>query len=192
MMKNLSAIDYQNAADKLGVPVAAVKAVAEVESAGDGMLPDGRPKILFERHVFLRQLKAAGIANDGLPSDLVNEHAGGYSGGVAEHARLDRATKIHRDSALQSCSWGAFQLMGYHWQRLGYPRLQDFINAMYRGDAAHLDAFVRFILADTYLLKALRALDWPEFARRYNGPGYAANQYDKKMAAAFKKYSENR
>lgn len=191
-MKNLSAIDYQNAADKLGVPVAAVKAVAEVESAGDGMLPDGRPKILFERHVFLRQLKSAGIATDGLPSDLVNQRAGGYSGGVAEHNRLDRATKIHRDSALQSCSWGAFQLMGYHWQRLGYPRLQDFINAMYRGDAAHLDAFVRFILADTNLLKALRALDWPEFAQRYNGPGYAANQYDKKMAAAFKKYSENR
>ncbi|WP_337263331.1 MULTISPECIES: N-acetylmuramidase family protein [unclassified Serratia (in: enterobacteria)] len=191
-MKNLSMIDYQNAAARLSVPVAAIHAVAEVESAGSGLLPDGRPKILFERHVFLRQLSAAGIQTDGLPSDLANKQPGGYSGGVAEHERLERAAKIHRASALQSCSWGAFQLMGYHWQRLGYPSLQDFINAMYRGEAAHLDAFVRFILADNGLLKALRALDWPDFARRYNGPGYAANQYDKKMAAAFKKYSESR
>ena len=38
-----------SAANKLGCEVAAVRAVVDVESGG-GFLPDGRPKILFERH----------------------------------------------------------------------------------------------------------------------------------------------
>ncbi|KFK92204.1 MULTISPECIES: N-acetylmuramidase family protein [unclassified Serratia (in: enterobacteria)] len=184
-MSNLTSQDYQRAAALLGVPGAAVQAVAEVESAGAGMLPDGRPKILFERHVFRRLLLEKGIKVDGLPVDLVNSAAGGYSGGAAEHERLARAAKIERECALQSCSWGAFQIMGYHWKLLKYRTLQAFINAMYRGDAAQLEAFVRFINANSVLVKALRMLDWAAFAKSYNGPGYASNNYDKKMAAAF-------
>jgi N-acetylmuramidase len=44
--------DYQAAAQSLGCEVAAVKAVAAVESAGHGFLPNGKPKILFEAHIF--------------------------------------------------------------------------------------------------------------------------------------------
>jgi hypothetical protein len=184
-MSNLTSQDYQRAATLLGVPCAAVQAVAEVESVGRGMLPDGRPKILFERHVFRRLLLEKGSKIDALPADLVNRAAGGYSGGAAEHDRLARAANIERECALQSCSWGAFQIMGYHWKSLKYTTLQSFINAMYSGDVAQLEAFVRFINANSALVKALRALDWPAFAKGYNGPGYAINNYDKKMAAAF-------
>lgn len=184
-MSNLSSQDYLRAAALLGVSSAAVQAIAEVESVGAGMLPDGRPKILFERHVFRRLLLEQGTKVEGLPVDLVNRTAGGYRGGIAEHARLARAVSIDRQCALQACSWGAFQIMGYHWQLLQYPGLQAFINAMYRGEAAQLEAFVRFIKANSPLLKALRALDWAAFAKGYNGPGYATNHYDKKMAAAF-------
>ncbi|OMQ22250.1 N-acetylmuramidase family protein [Serratia oryzae] len=184
-MNSLTSQDYQRAATLLGVPCAAVQAVAEVESVGRGMLPDGRPKILFERHVFRRLLLEKGMKTDGLPTDLVNGAVGGYSGGAAEHERLARAASIERECALQSCSWGAFQIMGYHWKLLKYPNLQAFINAMYSGEAAQLEAFVRFINANPVLTKALRALDWASFAKGYNGPGYASNNYDKKMAAAF-------
>ncbi|WP_262919099.1 N-acetylmuramidase family protein [Niabella hibiscisoli] len=45
--------DFQDAARQLNCEVAAIKAVAEVESKGDGFLPTGEPKILFERHIFL-------------------------------------------------------------------------------------------------------------------------------------------
>ena len=48
--------DYQAAATKLGVDIASVRAVASVESNGKGMFPDGRPAILFERHIFYREL----------------------------------------------------------------------------------------------------------------------------------------
>ncbi|AHG21267.2 peptidoglycan-binding protein [Chania multitudinisentens RB-25] len=184
-MSNLIFQDYQRVVELLGVPGAVVQAVAEVESAGAGMLPDGRPKILFERHVFRRLLLEKGVKVDGLPADLVNRVAGGYSSGAAEHDRLARAVEIERECALQSCSWGAFQIMGYHWNLLKYPNLQAFINAMYNSEADQLEAFVRFINANSALVKALRALDWAAFAKGYNGAGYASNNYDKKMAAAF-------
>jgi hypothetical protein len=119
--------------------------------------------------------------------DIVNPKSGGYSGGAAEHERLGRAAAIDRECALSSCSWGAFQIMGYHWKGLGYASQQAFINAMYASESQQLDAFVRFIKADPVLVRALKALDWPAFARRYNGPNFSRNQYDKKMSNAYNK-----
>lgn len=58
MPNSLTETDYKSAAQTLGVPTPAVKAVASVESAGAGFLSDGRPKILFERHVMYAQLSA--------------------------------------------------------------------------------------------------------------------------------------
>ena len=52
MKPKLTIKDYQKAAKELNCEVAAIRAVAEVESLKGGFLPDGRPKILFERHVF--------------------------------------------------------------------------------------------------------------------------------------------
>ncbi|WP_256661687.1 N-acetylmuramidase domain-containing protein [Pseudomonas sp. F01002] len=36
---------------------------------------------------------------------------------------------------------------------------------------------------------ALRAKDWANFARRYNGPNYAINNYDVRLSAAYQKFS---
>ena len=188
----LSEQDYIKAAAKLGVEVAAIKAVAKVEARGDGFLGDHRPKVLFERHVMFRRarsrfgdLQARHWASK--YPDLINATPGGYSSYYGEHERLGRAaSKMDRDCALESASWGAFQIMGYHWERLGYASLQQFINAMYRSEADHLDAFCRFILADATLLKALRTLNWPRFAYGYNGKNYRKNNYAKKMRSEYR------
>ena len=191
--KSLKESDFEAAAKALAVPVAAVKAVTEVESRGNGFYADGRPVILFERHIMYRRLKNAigqqradafAKSNPG----VVNPTAGGYRGGVAECDRLDEAAKINRACALESASWGLFQIMGFHWQLLGFASVQAFINAMYRDEAAHLDAFVRFVKANPAIWAALKAQDWAKFAKNYNGPNYAANKYDTKMAAAFERH----
>lgn len=192
--KRLKAEDYSAAAAALGVPVAAVRAVTDVESKGSGFLDDGRPVILFERHIMRHRLLQVGRKDVGdlqvkFPS-IVNSKPGGYKGGKAEHDRFGLAATVHRQCALESCSWGLFQIMGFHWKALGYASVQEFINAMYRNEAGQLDAFVRFIKANPNLLKALKAQDWAAFAKGYNGPGYAANKYDTKMAAAFDKHSK--
>lgn len=190
---HLTDADLVKSADALGVQVAAIRAVNEVESRGQGFLPDGRPVILFERHVFYKRLKARGIDADALAAkypNIVSSTAGGYMGGAAEYVRLATAERINADAAHESASWGAFQIMGYHWEALTYSGIDDFVSRMQRCEADHLDAFVRFIAANTALLSALKGRKWAAFAKGYNGPDYARNLYDAKLAQAYAKYAE--
>lgn len=189
----LSEADLVQAADRLGVPLAAIKAVNQVESRGRGFLDDGRrPVILYERHVMFQRLEAIGLdapALAGKYPNLVSAQRGGYAGGASEYARLLSARTIDSGCALESCSWGQFQIMGYHWQALGYAGIDAFVTAMVTNEAAQLDAFVRFIEADPALLKALKSRKWADFARGYNGPAYKANLYDVKLARAFDRFA---
>ena len=41
------------------------------------------------------------------------------------------------------------------------------------------------------LEEALQKRDWRNFARRYNGPAFARNQYDSRMAAAFGRWNRS-
>ncbi|SUD65902.1 Protein of uncharacterised function (DUF3380) [Pandoraea pnomenusa] len=120
--------------------------------------------------------------------NLVNPKRGGYVGGAGEHKRLADACTIHRPSALSSASWGAFQIMAYHWQRLGYESVEAFTDLMHTGEAAQLDAFVRFVMDAPALLKAMKAKKWAAFAEIYNGYDYATNLYDVKLGRAYDKY----
>ncbi len=156
------------------------------------------PKILFEGHLFWKQLKKAGLD----PARFVRGNADilfaswrpdSYAGGLAEHDRLERAAAIHRPSALRSASWGLFQVLGEHAERLGFADVEAFVTAVSRSEAEQLQVFGRFIVAGRYrgksLLAWLQAKDWAAFAAGYNGPGYARNRYDKKLAAAYAKYA---
>ncbi|MCQ4319729.1 N-acetylmuramidase domain-containing protein [Stutzerimonas stutzeri] len=187
--------DLREAAERLGVPLASVMAVNQVESRGAGFASNGRPVILFERHVMFERLQANGLTEaeaDALAAKfpaLVNRRPGGYAGGTVEHQRLAQAKQIHTASALESASWGLFQIMGYHWARLGYLDAQHFADCMQLSEAAQLDAFVCFIETDPALHKALKARHWKAFAKGYNGPAYAKNLYDVKLARAYAQFA---
>ncbi|HEM8998958.1 TPA: DUF3380 domain-containing protein [Burkholderia cenocepacia] len=190
--RHLTDADLQCAADRLQVDLAAVRAVNEVESKGAGFLPDGRPVILYERHIMYRQLAAAGLDADALAAKypaLVSSKRGGYAGDAAEYARLASASQISAACALEATSWGAFQIMGFHWKALGYPDVFAFVDAMKVSEAEQLEAFVRFVLADKVMLAALRGKKWAKFAELYNGKAYAENLYDVKLERAFDRYS---
>lgn len=175
------------------IEFAALKAVIEVEASGRGFVGPV-PKILYEPHIMYRMLTRKGKT---LVRDrLMREHPtlcypkwGTYKYGTvaAQHDRLAIASKYDRDTALESCSWGMGQVMGFHWKSLGYPSLQAFVNAMYQNEAGQVEAMVKFI-ATNNLIGALRARNWKAFAKGYNGAGYAANRYDVKLANAYAKY----
>ncbi|MGN7786818.1 N-acetylmuramidase family protein [Niabella sp. 22666] len=186
-MKNgLTEKDYQAAAKLIDCEVAAIKAVAEVESRGDGFLPTGDPKILFERHIFSKRTKGL---FDKLFPDISNPVPGGYGKESDQHKRLFKATTLAREAALESASWGKFQVMGFNYKAAGYKTLQAFINAAYNSEADHLNMFVNFVISNN-LAGFIRAKNWSAFARGYNGPDYKKNNYDVKMAEAYKKYSK--
>lgn len=189
----LTDTDLVRAAEKLNVPLACVRAVNQVESKGQGMLPDGKAVILFERHVFYRRLAEHGENPAGVAERwpaVCSEKRGGYHGGQAEYTRLALAMQIHPQAALESCSWGLFQIMGYHWKDLGYQSVFDFVERMDASEGEQLEAFVRFVANDPALLAALKGRKWAAFARGYNGPSYAENLYDVKLAKAYDKYSQ--
>ena len=178
--------NYTDAAKELGCEVAVIKAVAQVESNGRGEFANGQPKVLFEAHVFSRLTKGLyDKTHPSLSSAKWNKDL--YVGGEAEHFRLQEAAGIDRTAALMATSWGKFQIMGENYRECGYRSLQDFINAMYRGESGQLEAFVGFI-KHTGLDKVLQRRDFTEFARRYNGPGFKRNKYDEKIAAAYRSF----
>lgn len=180
--------DIDAAATHLDCDPAAILAVMQVEAPGTGYLPDGRLRILFERHLMYRDLKAAGI--DPAPyqarwPDIVNPKPGGYLGGNAEYGRLAKAKSIHIDCALSATSWGRFQILGAHAKELGYAAVADFVAAMQSGPLEQLRNFCKFVALDPEMHRALQAHDWPAFAAGYNGPDYAENHYAKRLALAW-------
>jgi len=96
-------------AQTLQVEVAVLRAVADVESGGDGFIAitPPRPRILFEGHVFHRL--TAGRFSDAHPtiSHPTWTRAHYARTGAAEWGRLDRAIALDRLAALQAASWGA-------------------------------------------------------------------------------------
>jgi len=184
--------DIDRAAATLDCDPAAINAVIEVESPRSGFLPDGRVMILFERHIFWKQLLTAGIDPTSVhaPASILSQQRGGYLGGAAEYQRLTLALAISTECALASCSWGRFQIMGYHAESLGYANVQAMATAFAtQGEAEQLAAFVKFVQLDPDMLKALRSRKWAAFAKLYNGPAYADNLYDTKLATAYKRHS---
>jgi hypothetical protein len=175
---------FSKAAAEIGCEIAAIQAVAEVESRGDGFLPDNRPKILFERHIFSRE---TGRKFDSKYPDISSKKTGGYLGGSREYDRLEKAFNLDAEAALKSASWGRFQIMGFNYRACGFKSVEQFVDAAKASEDQHLMAFVGFV-KENHLDDELRRKDWAKFARGYNGPAYQKNQYDIKMAQAYKKY----
>ncbi|PHK92937.1 peptidoglycan-binding protein [Pseudoroseomonas rhizosphaerae] len=187
MQRHLTQEDLQRAAARMGCDVAAVQAIASVESSGEGFLPDGRPVILYEAHIFGRVTgyKYATRDSRGKPISSRTWDRSLY-GPTGDHQwnRMRIAEALNRDAAWKACSWGMFQVLGENHRAAGFPTVEAFVQAMESGAGAHLDAAVGFILTNG-LAGHLRNRAWAAFARGYNGPGFAANQYDTKLAAAY-------
>lgn len=184
----ISEQQFIESASRIGCDVAAVKAVAEVESRGGGFDPTGFPKTLFEGHWFSKLTK--GKWDKSHPSlsfpKWTREFYG--KGWEAESARLKAASELDRTSALMSASWGMFQIMGFNHAKCGFKTVQQFVNAMCKNEDVQLAAFTEYVI-NSGLADEMRDKRWKDFARLYNGPGYAANQYDTKLADAYKKHS---
>jgi N-acetylmuramidase len=182
----LTAADIAAAAATLGVAPKMVTAVREVEVAGAPFDDDGRPRILFERHIFHR--KTGGRFDKSHPV-LSSPTAGGYGKFSAQYGKLADACALDPDAAFQAASWGAFQVLGSNAVSLGYASAFDMALALTVSEAAHLDSFVRFVRVNK-LLAALQACrpgnpaSCVAFVKAYNGPGFAKNNYHVKLANA--------
>jgi hypothetical protein len=171
--------DVADLAAYLQVEEAALWAVLDVEAAGKAFLPDGRPKILFERHKFS---KYTDRAYDGTHPEISSRTTGGYLGGAAEYGRLMTALALDPRAALMSCSWGSPQIMGFNHELAGYGTVEEMVADFCDSEKAQLRALGCF-LGQVGLLDEMRAHEWTPFAEGYNGAGQSG--YDTRIAAAF-------
>ncbi|TCP70962.1 N-acetylmuramidase family protein [Sphingomonas sp. PP-CE-1G-424] len=178
---------YVEAASQLGCEVAAIKAVVKTEVDIRGAFDtSGRPTILFERHKFYKHTNGRFAQSN---PDICNSVQGGYGRFSEQYPKLDRAIMLDRPAALKSASWGAFQILGENHVQAGHSTVESFVAAMKQSVAAQLKAFVAFVRGDGRLLTALRTRNWATFARIYNGPGYAKNQYDQHMRSNYQRFA---
>jgi hypothetical protein len=178
--KILDQAGFDAALGALGTPggAASLWAVISVETRGFGFLPDRRPKILFERHIFDARTKGRFRASH---PDLSNPTPGGYAGGAAEYQRLKLAMVLDRTNALESASWGLGQVMGFNAASIGYADVDAMVQAFMGSETEQLLACAKFIAGRPALLRAYEAGDWERVAFYYNGQGYKKNAYDTKL-----------
>lgn len=185
------------AAKANGIPAAALLAVVEIEANWQAFEEDGvTPCLLFERHVFYRELAErapaklqaavkAGLARKSWSPSTQYKDQGPSK---ARLALVARARGIDEECANRSCSWGLGQTMGFLAEELGYASATVMLDRMVAGGVT---AQVDMMLAEIKrkrLIDELQRGDWAGFARVYNGEGYEKNQYDTRLAAACRRW----
>lgn len=161
-------------AGQIGIPESVAAAILAIESSGNGFAKDGRIIIRYEPHIFERYT-----------GQKVPAKRGGQS---AEYANLARAIEVDRNAAYLSISMGIGQIMGFNHKIVGYSSPEKMFEAFSISIEPQIAAMFRFIANKKSILEAAREGDFARFAHGYNGPGYRANKYDTKMAAAQKAY----
>lgn len=185
--------DYTWAAEYLDCEPAAIKAVKDVETSGrSGFEAPSKPQILFEGHIFWKELKDRGIDpqiwNKKYPSIVYPKWTKQYyKGGLGEYTRLETAESINKEAALESISVGLFQILGQNYKSCSCSSVIEFWGLMCESQFQQFVLGIEFIRSNNLNLY-LAKKDWAEFASRYNGPGYKSNAYDTKLATAYKKY----
>jgi len=184
---------FKDAAKTTGIEIAAIKAVSEVEAPRGGFDAQGRLTILFEPHIFWKELRKRNIdpaklqkKNPDLLSPVWNSKL--YGKFSIQWDKMTRARAINEEAALYSASYGAFQIVGFNHKACGFNAVKRFIAELEKGEANQLTAFCNYIKT-VMLDDELRNKDWKGFARGYNGPSYWKNQYDTKLKNAYLKYA---
>jgi hypothetical protein len=175
------------AAALIDISPATLWSVVTVETRGVGFMPDRRPHVLFERHIFCQRTNGR---FDAINSDISGPPGGYGAYGSHQHDRLGAAITFNRQAALESASWGLGQIMGFNATAAGYTSVEDMVTRLLDSEDEHLAGTARFI-STSNLHRLLQSRDWAKFARGYNGPGYAANRYDRKLAEAYARFSRD-
>ena len=190
--KRLDDIDLPRIGKTIGVGEDEIHAIIDTETAGSGFDGAGRPRMLFEPHVFYRLLNRggqAGLLARASAMGLAYPKWGTQPYPRDSYPRLEQAMLLDRQTAMQSASWGLGQIMGFNCVMAGYTTVEAMVDAFMEDEEHQLEAMITFIV-NAGLATRLRMHDWVGFARGYNGPGFAQNGYDKKLAASFARWQK--
>ena len=170
-------------AHMLGCDEDAIHAVLDVEARGSGFDDTGRPAMLFEPHVFYRNLSGAQrdrAVRAGLAYSKWRK--GNYP--KDSYPRLAAAVAINQESAYRAASWGLSQILGENFDEAGFSSAAEMVEACCESEDRQL-TMMAAVIKKRGLHTALRRRDWQTFARSWNGASYKDNAYDVRLAQRF-------
>lgn len=185
-----------------GVDPIMVLALMDNESRESGFLPNTRATVLFERHKFreyLMKVKTPGEVKRlqaqrpdliGGPYVAKGGSVNGYIGGERGWGRVDDAMRIDLESAIQACSWGLGQVMGFNWRLVGAESVMDFFTKMMTNEYEQFKLMLGFIVNQPHLVRAFNRKDYTTIAVTYNGRNHAQNRYVPRLEAAYARLSK--
>lgn len=186
--KRLDDIDLPRIGARIGVGEDEIHAFMDVEAAGSGFDFKGRPKMLFEPHVFWRNLSGT-KRGKAAKAGLAYQRWGTKPYPKDSYPRLKRAMQIDETAALKAASWGLGQILGENHRAVGYATPQAMVLAFMDDEENHLNAMVEFLVSSN-VDDDLREHNWSVVARVYNGPGYAKHGYHTRLAEAYAKWAK--
>lgn len=174
----LESMDCNDVANKHNISVYHIETIALMESNND-MFYKGKLKILFEPHVFWRRLLAKGYDMDKLLLDNIKLSsqgvltpdrlvAGEYGTYLQQHDKLEKASRIDSNIALESCSYGSRQIMGFHWEAFGFSSVSEMVDCISLPE--YQETFLSLWLQNNKkAVIALQRNDFARFCRYYVG-----------------------
>lgn len=167
----ITTASFERAALEIGCPVDVVRAVFSVEASGKGFRADGTLERRFEPHIWDR-------GGWTFPASLA-------LGRDERDAMFRDAFEADAERAIEATSWGAPQIMGFHWRMLGFKSARAMVETMARSGGDQVQIFAAFVISEG-LDGALRGEDWRAFALGYNGPA-RVDTYSRRIAREIKR-----
>lgn len=192
---------YQKGSE-LGISPSAAAAVIYVESSGSGFGTDGRMTIRFEACTFYDLWGKENAAefskyfqcnkpNDKFRTTPTDEFRDYHGNHFKEWEAFELAQNLDEDSALKSISMGLAQIMGFNYDKIGYPSVKEMYDKMSQNVKSQLDAlFSALSYRDgkgTSCLDGLKSSDYVAFARCYNAAGQD-ERYASEIESALRAY----
>lgn len=152
--KHLTEQDFNVVAKELGVEVAAIKAVVEIEAgkAMRGFWAPGVPVINFDRSMYNIYGKKA-VDKSGDKNQKVPEGLTGYA--LKEWTQLINARKTNAQGADMGTFWGMFQIGGFNYKICGCSSIGEFVDRMSYSELEQLQLFA-VLITNTGMVEYLK------------------------------------
>lgn len=191
--ERLQTLDYRRVAEEHGIEPWKLHGMADIESRRGGFDNDGRAIMVpelqwfseFTFHAYDKTDPDLSIPKWIPPAKVKSGHPYLLEN-LGRWDVLARQAAIDFDAAIKAASWGAFQIMGFNFNKFNFSNPFELVQYVYQGERYQLDLAVRYLIADGGFEPLLKG-DYYRAAIVQNGTGKP-----KEYAAEWKAASEAR